>query len=197
VSESTPESTAGSALTPEQSAFLEATTAQQAAAQAAGVSEAAASTAAQMTDRGPLLPAEETIDQLMAQIKAQSDAIAALTSQVGTVQAQMADAQTATGGPLAVRYAKGAADKITALATQWPAHDLSAAADAATKLVDTATAAAKGSVKPGDSSARATFTAATGVIGRTLRKLPHVDSSAILDDLELAAEEGAKLLAGV
>lgn len=197
MSDTTPESTAGAALTPEQSAFLQAQQAQQAAAEAAGVSQAAADTAAQMTQRGPLLPAESEIDALMAQIKAQSEAIAALTSQVGTVQQQMADAQAATGGPLAVRYAQGAADKLGALATQWPAHDLKAATDAAGTLVETASAAAKGNVKPGDSSARAAILSATGVIGRVLRKHPHIDTSAILDDLELAAEEGAKLLAGV
>lgn len=197
MSESTPESTAGTPLTPEQAAILRAEQAAQAAAAAAGVTQAAADSAAQMTERGPLLPAETEIDALMAQIKAQSEAIAQLTSQVGVVQKQMTDAQAATGGPLAVRYAQGAADKLSALATQWPGHDLSAAADAASKLVATASGAAKGAVKPGDTAAHATLTSAASAISRILRKLPHVDTSAILDDVELAAEEGAKLLIGV
>jgi hypothetical protein len=197
VSDTYPESTAGTPLSPEQQVFLAAQAAQKAAAEAAGVTQAAADTASQMTERGPLLPAEEKIDALMAQLKAQSDLISSLQSQVGTVQLQMEQAQAATGGPLAVRYAQGAAEKIAALAVQWPAHDLAVAADAAGKLVETATAAAKGTVRPGDPSAHAALTAAAGAIRRVLGRLPHVDTSAIIDDVELAAEEGVRLLAGV
>lgn len=181
---------AGQPMTEAQAAFLAAQAGQQAAAESADIQAAAAATAAQMTDRGPLLPAEEQMDALMAQLKAQSDMIAALSSKVGVVQRQMEEAQAASGGPLAVRYAQAAVDKLTAHAAQWPAHDFSQAQGAAGTLLEAAQSAVKG-----EPAAPGALHSAATVITRLARKLPHVDWSAVIDDVELAVEEGAKLLA--
>ena len=182
--------TAGQPLTDEQAAFLRAEAARQAADESAGITGATADVASQMTERGPLLPAEEQMDALMAQLKAQSEMIASLTSKVGVVQRQMEEAQAASGGPLAIRYAQAAVDKLAAYGAQWPAHDLSAARTAADNLLSAAQAAVKG-----DAQSPGALHAAASAISRITRKLPHIDWSAVIDDIELAVEEGAKLLA--
>lgn len=176
-------------LTPEQAAYLANQQSEQAAASSAGITADSAAVADQMTERGPLLPAEVGIDALMAQLKQQSDMLAAMQSQIGVLQKQQEDANLQSGGPLPVRYAQGAADKIGAAVAQWPAHaeELRAAADAAGALLEHAGASTKGTA-PG-----APMQQAQSVIGRVFSKLPHVDASAILDDVAAAVEEAFKL----
>lgn len=194
--------TAGQPLTPEQAEFLRAQAAQQAAAESAEIDQAQAQTQGVIAagQRGPLLPAEEQIDALMAQLKAQSEQIASMGAALSSVQRQMEEAQAATGGPLTVRYAQGAADKLEALGQQYPNHPLGLkhfdpAKAAASALVDAAKLVVKGSGSVADVEK-----AAAGIekfISRTHKRLGgvHVDWSAILDDVELAVEEAAKLAA--
>ena len=194
--------TAGQPLTPEQEAFLRAQTAQQAAAESAEISQVVGQSQETIAagSRGPLLPAEEQIDALMAQLRAQSEHLAAMESKISTVQRQMEEAQAATGGPLTVRYAQGAADKLDALAVQYPNHPLGVkhfdpAKEAATSLLGAAKAVVKGGGPVADVEKAAA--AVEKFITRTHRRLGgvHIDWSAILDDVELAVEEAAKLAA--
>lgn len=180
---------AGQPLTAEQAEFLRAQQAQQAASESAGISQAQADSAAAMTERGPLLPAEVMMEELMAQLKAQSAQIEAMSAALGSVQKQMEEAQVAAGGPLTVRYAEAARDKLAALDVQWPQHEFTAAHAAADQLVAAAKDAVKGQSQGG------VFDAASLVIRRLDRRLPHIDFSAIIDDVELAVEEGLKLTA--
>lgn len=186
---STPNEPAGG-LTDEQRAYLAAQQSAQAAASSASITTDSAAVADQMTERGPLLPAEVGIDQVMAQLKQYSDLVQSMQGQIAVLQKQQEEASAAAGGPLTIRYAQGAADKITALAAQWPAHDLSVVATAAADVVDAAQAAVKG-----DGTVGPKLAVAESAIRRVFSKLPHVDSSAILDDVTLAVEEAHKLLA--
>jgi len=195
---------AGQELNEAQKAFLTAEAARIASESSAIVSPAAdqAATAAAMTERGPLLPAEERIDELMAALRAQSDQIAAMQAQMGTVQRQMEEAQAATGGPLTVRYAQGAADKLDSLQLQYanfPAgtKHFDAPREAAGRLVEAAKAIAKNGGKTTDVDKA--IADIEKFLKRTHFKLggSHVDWSAIGDDLELAGEEAAKLVAAV
>ena len=176
-------------LTQEQADYLAAQQAAQASASSAGVVSDAATVADQITstERGPLLPAEANIDALMAQLKAQSDALAQMQSQIGVLQKQAEDANVASGGPMTVRYAQGAADKIGTLTAQWPAHDLSTAAAAAADVLAAAEASVKGTA-PGSG-----LQVAQSTITRIFSKLPHIDASALLDDVAAAVEEAHKL----
>lgn len=154
---------AGQQLTPEQEQILRARAAQQAAAEAAARGPAAeqASVAAQITagGRGPLLPAEQQAEEMMALLRQQAEQIAKLTTQVGVMQKQQEEAQVAAGGPLPVRYAQAVMDGLLSLAVQHPdlgtvrpAPDGSLrveghfqpAVAAATQLVDAATAVSRG-----------------------------------------------------
>lgn len=189
---STDPGVAGGYLSAESAAQLEQAQTQQAAAESAGITQTAAQTAAQITERGPLLPAESDIEALMAALRAQSDQIAALSKQVGVMQAQTEQAQAASGGPLTVRYAQAAVDKLAAHSAQWPAHDLSAAAAAAGDML-----AAAQSVVKGNAAAAPVLQSAESAIRRLAGRLPHIDWSAILDDVATAAEEGLKLAAVV
>jgi hypothetical protein len=193
-------SIAGQPLTEEQAAFLRARTAQQAAEASSGVEQEAAAAAAQMTERGPLLPAETDIERLMAQLKAQSEQLEKMGAALGSVQRQMEEAQVAAGGPLTVRYAQGAADKLDAMAAAYPnnplgARHFDAPREAAGKLVTAAKAVVKSGAPVADVESAAAaigkfFTRAHARAGGA-----HVDWSAIADDLELAVEEAAKLAA--
>lgn len=194
--------TAGTPLTPEQEAFLLARQAQQAAAESDEITQVPAQTQSVIAsgERGPLLPAESQIDELMAQLKAQSEQLASMGAALSSVQRQMEEAQAATGGPLTVRYAQGAMDKLAALAVQYPNHPLGArhfdpAQEAAGTLLDASKAVVKGSGPVADVEKAAA--AVEKFISRTHRRLGgvHIDWSAILDDVELAAEEAAKLVA--
>lgn len=193
--------TAGAPLSPEQQAFLTAQAAQQAASESAEISQAQAATADVIAagQRGPLLPAEEQIDQLMAQLRAQSEQLAQMGAALTSVQRQMDEAQAATGGPLTVRYAQGAADKLAAMAVQYPnqaagTKHFEPAHDAAAALLDAAKAVTKGGPLAEVENAAA---AVRKFITRTHKRLGgvHVDWSAIIDDVELAVEEAAKLAA--
>lgn len=196
--------TAGQPLTEEQAAFLRAQQAQQAAAESAEISQVVGQShdAIASGERGPLLPAETQIDAMMAQIKAQSEQLEAMGAALGSVQRQMAEAQAATGGPLTVRYAQGAADKLAAMAVQYPNHPLGLkhfdpAHEAAASLVDASKAVVKGGGPVADVEKAAA--AVEKFISRTHKRLGgvHIDWSAILDDVELAVEEAAKLAAVV
>jgi hypothetical protein len=136
----------------------------------------------------------------MAALRAQSEQIAAMQAQMGHVQRQMEEAQAASGGPLTIRYAQGASDKLDALAAQYPNFELGRAhfdppREAAARLVD----AAKAVVKSGGATTDVDKAVADieRFVKRTHRRLggTHIDWSAILDDVELAAEEAAKLVA--
>lgn len=199
-----PQFTAGQPLTPEQAAFLTAQAAQQAAAESAEIDQAQAQTQGVIAagQRGPLLPAESQIDELMAQLRAQSEQLAAMGAALGSVQRQMEEAQAATGGPLTVRYAQGAADKLEALGHQYPNHPLGLkhfdpAKAAASALVDASKLVVKGTGPVADVEKAAADV--QKFISRTHRRLggSHIDWSAILDDVELAVEEAAKLAAVV
>ena len=160
-----------------------------------------AASASQMTERGPLLPAEERIDELMAQLRAQSEALASVQGQLGVLQRQQEEAQAAAGGPLTVRYAQGAADKLAALVAARPDHadgHFAPAIDAAQALADGAAAVAKGNPKVVD-DVKGAADAVLKFISRTHAKSggQPLDWSAIVDDVELAVEEALKLAAVV
>lgn len=194
--------TAGQPLTPEQAEFLRAQAARQAAAESEEISQVQAHSQGVIAagERGPLLPAESQIDELMAQLRAQSEQLASMGAALSSVQRQMEEAQAASGGPLTVRYAQGAADKLTALADQYPNHPtglahFDPAKAAAQALVDASKLVVKGTGPVADVEK-----AAAGIekfISRTHKRLggSHIDWSAILDDVELAVEEAAKLAA--
>lgn len=179
-------------LSAEQAAQLAADAQARAAAESAVITTTAADSAAQMTERGPLLPAETDIENLMALLRQQSDALASLQKQVGVMAKQTEEAQMAAGGPLTVRYAQAVADKLAAHAAAWPDHDFSGAIAAAGSLVDAAQAVVRG-----DTSVGGRMQAAESTVRRLLARLPHVDVSAVLDDVALAVEEGLKLAAVV
>lgn len=157
-----------------------------------------ASVAAMMGDRGPLLPAETAMDDLMAALKAQSEQIKALQAQVGTMQQQQAEALAASGGPMITRYAQGARDKIAAHVIanpDVPKDHFKPLTGFAEKLVDEAEALAGGS-----GTVKAVETAASAVtrfINRTHARLSgkHIDWSAALDDVETVIDEALKLAA--
>lgn len=85
-----------------------------------GVQPEAAATAAQMTERGPALPAEAEYDSLMAMLKKQAEQIEALTGRVGTLQKAAEDRAVADGGPPVIRYAQAVADRLTATVAAHP-----------------------------------------------------------------------------
>ena len=187
-----------SGLTAEQEEFLR----QQAAAHAATAPSPAgeaAGVAAQMGERGPLLPAEEQMDAMMAALKAQSEQIAALTAQIGTMQKQQAEALAASGGPMVTRYAEGARDKIAAHVTanpDAPAGHFDELTGAAGQLVDAAAAIAKDAAA-GTGPVEKAAAAITRFVSRThVRQWgKHIDWSAALDDVETVVEEALKLAA--
>ena len=178
---------AGAELTDEQRAYL--------LADAAG-----AQAAMQSAPRGPLLPAEQDIDNVMEQLRQQSAQLAAVQAQMLAMGRQIEEAQAAQGGPLTVRYAQGAADKIEALAQAHPNNPLGSAhftdaRDAAGRLVAAAAMASKGT-----GPVQLVRDAAADIerfAARVHRRLGgmHVDWSAILDDAELAVSEAVKLAA--
>jgi hypothetical protein len=159
-----------------------------------GIDPAAADTMAG-AERGPALPAEADIEAFMAQVKAQ---MADMQAQLNIYRTQAAEAQAAAGVPLVVRYAQGAADKVTALVSAHPdapqGHfaPLVAAAKSlageAEKLFD-----GSGELKLVQSAAAD----AEKFISRTHWKTwgKHIDWSAILGDLEETVEAGAKIAA--
>lgn len=184
-------------LTDEQRAFLLAQTARQ-AAESPNPAGAAADSASQMTQRGPLLPAEEAIDRMMALLKAQSDQIEALQAQVGVMAKQSAEALAAHGGPMVTRYAKGAQDKITAHVAanpDVPQGHFVPLQEFAGQLWDAAEAMAKGNGALADVEKAAG--AVTRFINRTHVKLSgkHIDWSTVIDDVETVVDEAIKLAA--
>jgi len=190
---------AGEELTDEQKAFLLAQQAQQAATSPSPAADTAASMG-QMTGRGPELPAESAMDQLMAALRAQSAQIEALQAQVGVMQKQSEEAQAATGGPLTIRYADGAVAKLQALKAQHPdvpqGHF-----DAVIKAAESLAEGARALVKTGAPAVIKDVEGPAAAIGkfmtRTHWKLSgkHIDFSAIADDVETAVEEALKLVA--
>lgn len=185
-----PLSAEGAALLAEQQAAANATQPSPAADQAA---TAAAIAAAQ---RGPELPAESAIDKFMAEIKADYARVAA---ELEALKAQQQAALVAGGGPMAVRYAQGAADKVAALVAAHPdapPGHFTAAVDAAAALADQAAQLVKGSggsVSALQAAGAALERFATRTHWRTWGK--HIDWSAILGDVETAVDEGLKLAA--
>lgn len=192
---------AGNQLTPEQEAFLLASQAKQAATSPSPAEDAAPVQAQMETgQRGPLLPAEEQMDAMMAQLKAQSDQLAAVQAQMLAMGRQIEEAQAAQGGPLTVRYAQGAADKITALAAAHSNNPLGAAhwhhvAKSAEQLVEAATGVSKGAGPLQLVRDAATDIERFAARGHARQGGRHVDWSAILDDVELAVTEAVKLVA--
>jgi len=199
--------TAGQPLTDEQRAFLLARQAKQ-AADSASPAEDQAAVASQIagSERGPLLPAETEIEKQMAELRAQSDQMAKLLATQGaalsSMQRQVEEAQAASGGPLAVRYATGVVDKLRALADQWPNHPLGRQHFDPAHEAAAALASATQAVVKGTGPASAVHDAVAAVERFISRIHPRqggqpLDWSAIRDDLELAAEEAAKLVVAV
>jgi hypothetical protein len=162
------------------------------------VSVEQAATAAQMTQRGPALPAESDMDKLMAALKEQSEQIAALQGQVGVMQKQADERALATGGPPVVRYAQAAAAKLAATAVAHPdlgPDHFAVPLAAAEQLLTAATALSK------DGSDPAGVETAAGKLRRWLDVTHHrtsgkyIDMSALRDDIETAVDEAAKLAA--
>lgn len=189
----------GADLTDAQKAFL----AQQAAAHAVEgqPSPAAdqAATAAAMTDRGPLLPAEQEADGLMAMLKKQAEQIEALTQRVGVMQKQADERAEAEGGAPVIRYAAAAADKMRATAAAHPDLGPSHFARPLALADELVTAAGDLHRDGGDTSA---VEKAAGALRRWLdvthpregRK--HVETFAALrDDIDTAVDEAYKLAA--
>jgi hypothetical protein len=183
-------------LTPEQEAALAAEAQAHTVSQPNPASEQAA-TAAAMSQRGPLLPAEEDMEKMMAAIKAQSEQIAALQGQLGTMAKQQEEALAANGGPLPTRYATAVADKVTATVAAHPdAPDghFAPLVEASGKLKEAAAAVVKGG------GAVADVESAAGAVSRFLDKThiktwaKHIDWSAMADDLEAVVTEAAKLV---
>ena len=156
--------------------------------------------------RGPLLPAEEQMDQIMAALKAQSDQIEVLTAQLTAQQKQLAQANAASGGPLLTRYADAFADTIAMHAVANPdlgtvrkdsdgklviAGHFGRPYELAARLRDTA-AAAVDSGKPDD--VRGVVTSLERWLSRTHpRAGKHVDLGTALQYLEYVADEADKL----
>lgn len=186
-------------LTDAQRAFL----AQQAAAQAVqspspAADQAAAAAQMAAAERGPVLPAESAIDQMMALIKAQSEQLEALQSQVGVMQKQAEEAQAVVGGPPVIRYAQAVAEKIAALKAAHPdlgAGHFDVPAAAADELVTAATDLSKngGASDAVESAAGKLDRWLTRTHWRTGRKF--IDFSALADDAERAVDEALKLAA--
>jgi hypothetical protein len=175
---------------------------QQSQPSAVNPADTAAQSNAAMTERGPTLPAEDRIDALMAVLRQQSEQLEKVQGQLGVLQRQQEEAQAASGGPLTIRYAQGAADKIDALVAanagspSLGAKDHYAAAQqAAADLRD----ATRDLVKNGGGTD--TVEKHAGTLRRFIDRVHsrqgggHVDWSAIIDDVELAVEEAAKLVA--
>jgi hypothetical protein len=155
-----------------------------------------AASAAQMTERGPTLPAENDIEAFMATVKAQ---MADMQAQLQLYKQQALEAQAAAGTPMVVRYAEGARDKVTAMAAAHPdapQHHFKPAVAAATALADAASSLHNGAGATIDDvrdAAAKVETFATRTHWRTWGK--HVDWSAILGDVEETVEAGVKLAA--
>lgn len=199
MTETPSDDTPAPALTPEQEEYLRQSAAAHAATAPSPADQAQASIG-QMTERGPLLPAEQTMDTLMEQLRLQSEAIAAMQAQLSTVQKQQADAQAATGGPMVVRYAEGAADKLRALAVAHPdvpQGHFSGVIGAAESLVTSA----KTLAGSGEQAAQSDISAGVNFIERFLTRThwkssgKFIDFGAIADDVATVAEEALKLAA--
>lgn len=186
-------------LSEAQRAFL----AQQAAAHAVegqpspAADQAAA--AAAMTERGPLLPAEEEADSLMAMLRQQAEQIQALTDRVGVMQRQADERAEAEGGAPLVRYAQAAADKMAATAAAHPDLGPSHFARPIALAGELVTAAGDLHKNGGDSAG---VEKAAGALRRWLdvthprEGQKHVETfAAIRDDIETAVDEALKLAA--
>lgn len=186
-------------LTVQQQAQFAAQAAAQAAEAPSPAADQAATAAAMIAaERGPVLPAETQMDALMAALRAQSAQIDALTKQVGVMQQQAEERSAAEGGPLVIRYAKAANDKLAATTAAHPdlgPGHFAAALGHAEALLSAATDLSKtGSGLPA-------VQAAAGNLEKWLTKThwrtgqKHIDFSALLDDIETAVEEAVKLAA--
>lgn len=182
-----------SKLTPEAEAALGAEVTAHAQGATPDPVAAAAGTAAAMTERGPTLPAEEELNSFMARMQAD---YARMAAELETLKTQQAQALAGAGGPLTVRYAQGAADKVAALVAAHPdapQGHFAALTAAAEKLHAEAQAVAKGGGALGvlQDAAAAVERFALKTHPRAWRR--HIDWSAILDDAETAAAEAVKL----
>lgn len=190
---------AGAPLSDAQKAFLAQKAAQHAAAGQPSAAADQAATAARMTERGPLLPAEQQADELMAMLRAQADQIAALTQRVGVMQKASEERDVAEGGPPVVRYAQAAADKLAA--TQVAHPDLGKAhfarpLELVGQLVDAATALHKDGGGTDDVEKAAASLRRWMDVTHAREGRKHVESfAAIRDDLETALDEALKLAA--
>lgn len=150
-----------------------------------------AATMAQVTERGPLLPAEEEMDKFMTLLKEQSEQIKTLQGQLGTMQEQQQAALSAAGGPMPTRYASAVAEKAAAAVAAHPdAPDghFAPLTKAAADLKTAAAAVVKGSGVAADAEKAAA--AVEKFITRTHWKAwgKHIDWSAMADDVEAVVE---------
>lgn len=188
--------TAGTPLSAEGAALLAEETARHAAtAPSPAADQAATDATIAAAERGPTLPAEADLDDFMASMRAKFDSMSA---EIQALKDQQQAAFTAGGGPMTVRYAQGAADKVAAMVRanpDAPAGHFDAAVTAATTLAEQAAKLAKtgGAGDELASAGAALHKFATRTHWKTWGK--HVDWSAIIDDVETAVEEGLKLAA--
>lgn len=160
---------------------------------------AAADVNAQLTERGPALPAESEYDQLMAVLKRQAEQIQALSGQVGNLKKAADEKAAETGGPPVIRYAQAVADRLAATAVAHPdlgadhfGHPLA--------LADELVSAAKSAHSDG-ADLGAVASAADRLERWITRTHPrtsakHVETlSTVADDLEQVRDEADKLAA--
>jgi hypothetical protein len=151
----------------------------------------------QMTDRGPLLPAEQAISELFEQLKAQSEQIAALQGQVVKAQQFAQAARQLAGPPAVVTYANGIAAKLASHRDANPDLPRGHFDDAIGHAEELAQHAA--TLGDGDLSVAGRLEGLASKVGRFVtrthlrRTNKHLDMSAIVDELESVLEEVDKL----
>lgn len=152
---------------------------------------------AQMTDRGPLLPAEEAISQLFEQLKAAQEQMAAMGDRLVRAEQQAQAARQLAGPPAIATYADGIAAKLAGhrdANPDLPRGHFDDVIAHATELAQHAKTLADG-----DASSANRLEGLAEKVGRFvtrthLRKTgKQLDMSAVLDELEAVLEEADKL----
>lgn len=153
----------------------------------------------QMTDRGPLLPAEQAISELFERLKAQSEQIAALQGQVVKAQQFAQAARQLAGPPAIVTYANGIAAKLASHRDANPDLPRGHFDDAIAQAQELAKHAA--TAGDGDTSVLGRLEGLASKVGRFVTRThlrqtnKHLDMSAIVDELESVLDEADKLTA--
>ncbi len=187
---------------PQAQAAVRAQLAENAGTVAGDDTAAAAATQAQIagTQRGPLLPAEQQIDELMAMFRQQSEQMAALLAKQGDQDKQMAALRgqlaAAQGEPLPVRYAQAAVDKLTAHQAANPVlgkDHFGPVVELGTHLLEAAGLVVNGGAPD---ELLKTASAVERWLTRTHPRKAggvHLDFSSVLDDVENAVEAAQEM----